>query len=695
MHILLVVPRYSASWGEYYQIPLGLGYIASALKNAGHKVTSLNLNHYHGTIEELVSAKIAEANPDICASGSLAPFLSILQEIFSAAKKAKPNIINIAGGGMVSGEPEMSLRVMEIDVAVISEGEQTVVELLSYLENSRDLHEVKGIVFREQSGALVQTPPRAQVHDLGQIAWPDYELLECEKNLVNQRALDSYFFHSQPESRPRAIDMITSRSCPFSCTFCFHPVGKIYRERPLDDFFAELDMVVARYKINMVALIDELFSLRKARLLEFCERIKPYGLKWMIQLHVSSASEETLKALHDAGCTYISYGIESMSPVILESMKKKAKPDRIQAALAMTYDYHIGIQGNLLFGDKTETLETANESMHWWAFNRRYQINLTPLMVFPGSPDYYQALEEGLITDREKYVRDIPPDLNISQMNDKNIEMLRFQVWVFSNTLLNLALLRSFELSEAQFPGRDTAYDIVWNCPNCGHRNDYLGVIIPPDYAHSHSLRLSCRNCLSRWDVENKAYHAPANAINEVRRSYVRLLKTLIERIRQRKFRSIMDKFISVAFSYVPAKLRKGRIAHQIVTPEQMLKSVGVALQSYPFDPERHNDFAEALIEIGAHGAARMHYQQALALSPWNERALAGMAFVDGPEGSDAQRATYFVSWSDEPPPARRAPAAAAERAEPQDTGHPVTLPASGTKSRSIFEKLEKWISST
>lgn len=661
MHILLVVPRYSASWGEYYQIPLGLGYIASAMKNAGHVVTSLNLNHYHGTIEELVAARIVEIDPDICASGSLAPFLGILKEIFSAAKKAKPDIVNIAGGGMVSGEPEMSLRVMEIDIGVISEGEQTVVELLDYLEKSKDLHEVNGIVFRDGDGSVVQTPPRAQVHDLGQIAWPDYELLECDKNLVNQRALDSYFFHSQPESRPRAIDMITSRSCPFSCTFCFHPVGKVYRERPLDDFFAELDMVVARYKINMVALIDELFSLRKQRLLEFCERIKPYGLQWMVQLHVSSAAPETIKAMREAGCTYISYGIESFSNEILASMKKKAKPERIDAALAMTFENHIGIQGNLLFGDKAETLETANVSMHWWACNRRYQINLTPLMVFPGSPDYYGAIEDGLILDREAYVKNIPTDFNISLMNDKNMEMIRFQVWVFTNTLLNLAPLREFRLSDIQVPDRDTTYDIVWDCPNCGHRNDYLGVVIPPEY--SHSLRLSCRNCLSRWDVENRNYHLPANTINEARKSYLRLAIVLYEKIKQRKFRSIINKLLSLTLSRVPASLRKGKLAHQVVPPEQMLKSIGVALQAHPFNPERHNDFADALVEIGAFGAARMHYQQALALAPGNERASAGIAFMDGPEVSDAQRATYFVSWSDDPPPVRRKHAATGQAA--------------------------------
>ena len=695
MHILLVVPRYSASWGEYYQIPLGLGYIASAMKNAGHTVTSLNLNHYHGTIEELVAARIAEIDPDICATGSLAPFLSILKEIFSAAKKAKPGIINIAGGGMVSGEPEMSLRVMDVDVAVISEGEQTIVELLDHLEKSKDLHEVNGIVFRNSNGNVVQTPPRAQVHDLGQIAWPDYELLECGKNLVNQRALDSYFFHSQPESRPRAIDMITSRSCPFSCTFCFHPVGKVYRERPLDDFFAELDMVVARYKINMVALIDELFSLRKQRLLEFCERIKPYGLQWMVQLHVSSAAPETIKAMREAGCTYISYGIESFSNEILASMKKKAKPERIDAALAMTFENHIGIQGNLLFGDKAETLETANVSMHWWACNRRYQINLTPLMVFPGSPDYYGALEDGLIADREAYVKNIPTDFNISLINDKNMEMIRFQVWVFTNTLLNLAPLREFRLSDVQIPERDPAYDIVWDCPNCGHRNDYLGVVIPPDHSHSHSLRLSCRNCLSRWDVENRNYRQPDNAINEATCiSHLKVAEALLEEKKFKECHDITNELLGLAPSFIPARLLMGEFYRRVGPPEHMLKSYGAALGMVPLDPERHNDFADALVEIGAFGAARMHYQQALALAPGNERASAGIAFMDGPEVSDAQRMTYFVSWSDEPSPVRKK-TAATDQAAPQIAIHPAATPVNNATSSSILKKLSKWISST
>jgi radical SAM superfamily enzyme YgiQ (UPF0313 family) len=648
MKILIIVPRYSTGWGEYYQIPLGLGYIATAIKRAGHTVTSLNLNHYRGSVEELVDNKVSEVDPDICASGSLAPFLTMLKEIFSAARQSKPDIINIAGGGMVSGEPEMSLRVMDIDIGVISEGEQTVVELLDHLAQSKDLHDIEGIIFRDSEGKTVQTKSRLPADDLGQISWPDYELLECGKNLANQRALDSYFLQTQPDSRPRAIDMITSRSCPFSCTFCFHPVGKVYRERPLDDFFAELDMVIARYKINMVALIDELFSLRKQRLLEFCERIKPYKLQWMIQLHVSSASEETLKALHDAGCTYISYGIESMSPRILKSMKKKSNPDQIDSALAMTYKHRIGIQGNLLFGDKAETLETANESMHWWAYNRHYQVNLTPLVVYPGSPDYYDALEVGLITDRESYAAAIEEELNVSRMSEKNMEMLRFQAWVFSNTLLNVATLRVFKPSDEQATNREALYDIIWDCPHCGRNNDYLGVALPPE--NNCSLRLTCRNCFSRWDIENKAYRLPEDKINhETCVSNLRVAEALFEKGKFKKCHDMTNELLGLAPSFVPARLLMGKFYRKLGPAEDMLKSFGAALGTDPFNSARHNDFADALIEVGAYGAARMHYQQALALKKGDERASEGIALIDSDKINNKQRSTYFVCWPDVP----------------------------------------------
>jgi tetratricopeptide (TPR) repeat protein len=346
-----------------------------------------------------------------------------------------------------------------------------------------------------------------------------------------------------------------------------------------------------------------------------------------------------------------------MSPQILESMQKKSKPDRIASVLAMTYEYRIGIQGNLLFGDKAETLETANESMHWWAYNRRYQINLTSLIVYPGSPDYYEAIETGLIVDREAYANNIPLQFNFSRMNDKNIEMLRFQLWVFANTLLNPAPLQKFELSDKQVPDRDSTYDIVWDCPNCGRSNDYLGVILPSD--HSHSLRLTCRDCRSRWDIENKAYSVPDNSINDAACiAHLKKAEALFEKEKFKECHDTTNELLGIAPSFVPARLLMGKFYRRVGPPEHMLKSFGAALGIAPFNSERHNDFADALLEVGAYGAARMHYQQARILTPESERALAGIDFINSPDISDEQRSTYFVSWSDDPPPVQQKHAA-------------------------------------
>lgn len=756
MHILLVVPRYSETFGEFYQFPLGLGYIAAAMKKAGHTVTGLNLNHHRGPVDTILASKITEIDPDICATGALSPFIALVKTIFETSRRAKPDIINIAGGGVVSGEPAVILDVVDIDVGVVGEGEETIVELLDCLEKSGDLHSVNGIVFRDQDGKTIMTPERLQIKDLGTIAWPDYDVLECEQNVTSQRALDNYFFHSNLDSRPRTIDMITSRSCPFKCTFCFHPTGKTYRERPLDDFFAELDSLVARYQINMVGIIDELFSLEKKRLLEFCERIKPYNLQWLVQLHVNTATEETLHAMRDSGCTYISYGIESMSQPVLDSMLKKSKTHRIGSALDLTRKNRIGIQGNLLFGDSAETLETANESMHWWSKNRQYMVNLTPLTVFPGSPDYLSALQDGLIEDHERanYIENIPAIFNISRMNDKNFEMMGFQVWVFEHSLLNVAPLISFKLSGEQISGRGATFDIVFDCTDCEHRNEYLGVIIPP--GSGPSLMLTCRNCLTRWDVKNESKQPtpeqpvaeqpmleqptpeqPAlKALNEIDdpekhveiKLFFSKVKRFIKNQKHNKFHVIVKNVMLRALYYLIAQLWvrvlsplirakahlvtrssskvkpllakiippesqknisgvkandavRGYVAKKlwdkILSPEDledtrnseasgtvknfirlfpghMLRACGSAVGESPFDPEKHNDFADALCEIGAFGAARLHYQQALTLMPDSERASIGLNFIDSPKVSEQQRSVYFVSWSDDPPPARR-----------------------------------------
>jgi anaerobic magnesium-protoporphyrin IX monomethyl ester cyclase len=651
--VLLVVPRYG-NFGDFYQVPLGLAYIASSIESAGFEVIGLNLNHIKGDVSSLVAEAVADEQPQVLATGGLSVFIDQIKEIIDTAKSTNNEIFTVLGGGVVSGEPDSILKVVNADIGVINEGEETIVEILNSLKIGADLTTIAGVVVRTARGGIKRNAERDQRRDLENIAWANYRILDLDKSIENQRVLDSYFFHLAPDNNPRSLDMISSRSCPFKCTFCFHPTGKTYRERPLDDFFAELEKVKKEFNINMLGIIDELFSLKRTRLLEFCEKIKPFNLKWMVQLHVNSASEETLKAMADSGCVYISYGIESMSQPILDSMMKKSKKTRVEEALALTRKYKIGIQGNLLFGDSAETIDTANESMHWWANNRCYQINLTPLIVFPGSPDYQSALRDGLIeqSERVSYITDIPTNLNISSMNDENMEMVRFMVYVYFESLLRTVQLKKFK--SVGVSERGPIYDCTWICSTCNFENEYRNFYIPQD--SKNSIRMTCRSCRERFDIENVPYRS-ANFNKEIPREANIFLERAELAYKMGKFSQAHDfanSALRLCDHFIEARLFLARFYETHGPLEHMLRSYGAAVAFDPYNSDYHLYYAKALSSAGMDGGALLFLDQSLILNPLNEKSKALKLELLNKDPANSTLDKYFRSWSDSLPPQRK-----------------------------------------
>lgn len=653
MRILIVVPRYVDKVGDFYQFPLGLGYVGSAMREAGHDVVCVNCNNVDAPPARQVGDAVRTHRPDVVATGGLSPFLAQLQTIFRAAKEAGPNVITLAGGGALSADPKPALKALGADVGVIGEGEITVVDLLEALAEGKDLGSVSGLVYRDRDGTIKRTAERPVVMDLGSIAWPDYDLLEYPQMLEAQRPLDAYFLRTQADNNPRCVDMVTSRSCPFRCTFCFHPAGKVYRERPLDDFFAELDSLVAAYDINMVGIIDELFSLRKPRLLEFCERIRPYGLNWMVQLHVNSADENILDAMHDAGCSYISYGIESMSEPVLVSMKKKAKKARIDETLARTRAKRIGIQGNLIFGDTVETVETANESLAWWADNRRYLVHMGRIDVYPGSPDYIEAFRDGLITDRDSFVARNEISINISRMNDSNLDVLTSLLYTYAGSVLNLVRASRFEAQASPDPLRGAVHDIDWSCPECGHDNTYRSCVLPKNESHSH--RMTCRACRVRFDIIDPTFKA------DDRPEQLRALTdTLFDQFRtlaragrlqeaQGPFRFLMRQLGDHWMKELP----KAEIDLALGRDADCIHRYAFLIGRDPLNPRLLHLFGEALQKLGLMGGAALYFQQALLADPTYEPAKASLSALEALPLGELERKTFMRSFSDAPPPKR------------------------------------------
>ena len=484
LNFLLVMPRLVQSVGDGYVFPLGVVYVSSSLKKAGFNVVTLNLNHREGDVFEIIKNTIEENNIHVVATGGLSPQYHLVKTVIESVKQVDSNIVTVGGGGIISSDPETAMEALEfVDFGVIGEGEITMCELARALENGRDLVEVDGIIFKEGSG-FKKTNPRKDIENISTIPWPDYEGFDVEKYLDGPSAEFAGL------SKTRMISMLGSRSCPFKCTFCCHTIGKKYRQRSLDDFFAELDFLVSRYNIKYISMADELFASSLSRAKEFRDRIKKYQISWYADFRIDKVKPELLLILKDSGLDVMFFGLESADNRILKSMRKGITVEQIESVLKMVYESGIALYGCFIFGDIEETVETAHNTLKWWREHSEYHIHLTLIKPFPGSYIYQYACQNRIIKDRIQYLKDGCPQINISKMSDAEFgEIVRqiSEAQYLSNTLDSLELLGLDPLL-----GRETISGV---CTKCSQKNIWENIkLFAIDYIY-------CNNCGQKYDI--------------------------------------------------------------------------------------------------------------------------------------------------------------------------------------------------
>lgn len=460
LNYLLVMPRFVESLKEGYNFPLGIAYISSVLKAEGFNVFNLNLNHLDGEIETIINQEISAHKIDVVLTGGLSYQFINLKNIIDAVKNNHPSLKIIMGGGIITGDPHVAMEALQdVDFGVVGEGEITIVELAKALENGTDFDDIDGIIFKKDSDYFL-TKPRKEIMDLDAIPLPDYEGFELDKYLqLPPMSINNVL-------KNRSFYMAGSRSCPYQCTFCFHTVGKIYRQRSIENVLEEVRFLKEKYNVEHIRMSDELFARDKERIKVFSDALKELGITWSASFRVDDVDEKLIEIIKSGTCRSMDFGIESADNNILKSMKKKITIEQTEKALSMAYKSGIPMAGIFIFGDIEETMESAQKTLDWWKNHKEYNIGLNFISTYPGTFIYKYALENGIIKDPVQFLKDGCPQVNISKLSDEELRLLAKNV--LELTLDEGLKIKNPKLVEYSTQGRMT---IEGECPKCNHLN--------------------------------------------------------------------------------------------------------------------------------------------------------------------------------------------------------------------------------
>jgi anaerobic magnesium-protoporphyrin IX monomethyl ester cyclase len=349
MRVLLINPFYPIS--ETPSPPLGLAYLAAALEEAGVEVRVLDLVVTPYSAERLANI-LDDFLPELVGLTAVTMTVDHAMAVIDDVKRHRPRAVTVMGGPHVTFSAPQTLKdCPSLDVAVLGEGERTMVELVRAVTAGSGFENVAGIAHRAD-GAIRFTPPRGFIADLDSLPPPARRLLP----LGRYRALGM------------PISMTTTRGCPHRCIFCIgrKMVGAKVRYRSPRKVADELE-AIGRLGFHQVNIADDLFTADKGHCAAVCDEILRRGLtvQWTSFARVDTVSEDILSKMKAAGCTAVSFGVESANRAILKTVKKRITPEQVVEAVRMCARTGVTPCASFILGLPGETPETIQETMEF------------------------------------------------------------------------------------------------------------------------------------------------------------------------------------------------------------------------------------------------------------------------------------------------------------------------------------------
>ena len=401
MRILLISPSQENVYGKKMMPnypPLGLLYIGTVAKNAGHDVRLVDIDTEQ--IKDTTFDSIfREFNPEVVGLTCTTPIFKNALEWASRCKKLKRKITVVMGGVHATSDSREVIKEKSIDIVVVGEGESTARELFDVLSSkNKSLRKVKGILYKQNSKVVI-TEPRELIVNLDTIPFPDRSLLIHPER----------FYPIDAINLP-AVGMMTSRGCPGGCTFCCarNVFTRRFRFRSTENLIEEIEMLVNK-GVKEIHFLDDAFSIDKRRALDFCREVRKRKIKVSFQfingLRADFVDREILLALRLMGVKTIGFGVETGNEDVLRRIKKGITLKTTRKAYRLSKKLGFETWAFLIFGLPGETEESARQTVE---FTKELDPDFAKFLIlkpYPGSEVYQELRANNLLlsTDYNQY----------------------------------------------------------------------------------------------------------------------------------------------------------------------------------------------------------------------------------------------------------------------------------------------------
>ena len=398
MKVLFIYPNTGSQLGFSY----GLASISAVLKKAGHEAEIMHLCEKLEplpTREEFLT-RVENYAPDIIGFSVVSTQWNYTLQLAEWLRSRMPQTPLVCGGPHATMVPEQILETGLIDYVFTGESEKAFLEFIERKEQGRNLADVRNLGMMTDEGPVIN--PVRPLPDVKSLPAKDYELFDFQ-NVIDRKN--------------GWVGLMSSRGCPFNCTYCFnHKMVKKYREdlncsfkelnyiryENISDMIDEIDYLLNNYtNIKMFIFDDDLFTYDKSFVREFCEAYKTrFDIPFVVNGHVAFFDDERAQALSEAGCRIVKFGVESGSSRIRDNvMQRHMSNEQIKEAIRSVHRYNMHSSTFIMIGLPYEDQTDVTATIDLLADAQPGRFRWSFFYPFPGTEAHRMSVEGGYIDE--------------------------------------------------------------------------------------------------------------------------------------------------------------------------------------------------------------------------------------------------------------------------------------------------------